>query len=1785
MNATTLIGLVGFQYLRTALGGDENTDGLARFLLDRLTRHQVAEICLHVLADPAMREQVEIKVPRHFGGGLGLPEEILTDDSMVFWRNNTEISKSAILLVNTNDDQGQSLGQVTPIGASELKSVCEYWVNIAARDLGLSQEHRDLWVAALQGLHLTKEVSLEKFAEYVAATHLNMLESGVSIKVALGWALPSLEIPRDSGCFDAIKPNNLGKAESWQKRFREVISKHACYLRKQMPTGRPIEREELRANFENVKDTIPEEKHGIVRAFVESQPGYGSDARALAELEWEKDNINSLFQGLKAKKVDLASATLDYFDSNYTDALTPEETQYLENLRKRKTKEPVEDDRQFYESHRRELEENPSLKAKWDKFIYGQPIECSDFLVGLLEAVERLFDRAGRPLGRKSLIIRTLKKTKKYWRDDLNTDMGLYFCTRYRGLEALTSPAVRWETDWLFEYDQFIEQERNKPKSKFKPNDSIARAATEIKFEVELRYRSAGEVKEEAVQVIWRGKPKAIGTELKADLERLSKYPTSINQVQRILVNRKGRLQGIALDDVTTFDAAFRQDRGSLISPYDSKADAAKVVTTKLTDAVQADRLSESDAEALSNVLEAFSNSYKEAIQAWIGEEGIASSRLLSQAATYQRLMNTLLHEARGDANRNALYSPILKIGCIEVTGGKPAAIIAPWHPLRMAAIAVKAQQFAGLLKYLLGAEEVDFGDPRLFFNDLKNEFAHPYYPEICVGYSGSEPKLLSTSDTVNDYSLMERPVKDAGEQATNENPSEATSILIGLTHRYLELLPHERTNLTLVLYNCDSTRLPQMVVSKLSGMEEEHDEVRCQVTLRHQDKKKLNRLYREMLEGFDADPDAYIASEMSQDYMAKLRIGVMADQAPMPDPKEGKPADIVFLQDVISRQADEAWLTLPREEKRPDILDHVPPRWGRKHPAEKGELKSTAYLVCPVQPDAEADYTEVIYCLVDGENTQSGARHIPARQITFQSQEARKIVEEVHRIGEWVVNYDSLLEKRQLVAQGVNVIRYNQSRADGHNLLVSSDASLNLLKVLVRRRLADLQLQLPESEMQELTERFIREANVVSGDIVLRAAKNGKYASELLGVVLSKALVAEEMGSKSPIGWYFLDDYASWLGQPEEQIADILAISPTAVNGRPVLKIIVSEAKYVTEAGLGEAQRKSQKQLRDTVARIESAIFGNPGRLDRDLWLSRISDLMLEGIELSSSSSVSLDEYRRLIRQGRMEIDLSGYSHVFISGPSDSTRGGEQNLIPKVERCYQEVFSRGQVRDLVLAFHKKQPLSKIREQLGDDRPWERSVPRPPAPRVSWIKGETADAAAPAPPDTSSTLQSEGEMEQVESGLTFRVENAEAGNATTQFTLPDDSGSSDFASGTGNSTDENMNTGLQNWIERNAIDTPQDSKAEAWLNEIVQKLKHALIGYDLQAMILGQRLTPNAALIRLRGSDRLKVGDLEKKRKELLTTHGLSVINVLGMPGEIVVSVARPERQAVSLAKVWAERKINSSSGINLSLVVGLKEVDGEILYLNLGSSFAGLQQHAPHTLIAGATGSGKSVLLRNLLLDICATNPPPLSRIYLIDPKAGVDYFLMEDLPHLSEGIIIEQERAIEVLQNLVIEMDQRYLRFREQRVNNLLAYNTKVVVEKRLPILWVVHDEFAEWMLVENYRDEVSAIVQRLGVKARAAGIHLIFAAQRPDATVLPVQLRDNLGNRLILKVESVGTSEICLGQKGAENLLGKGHVVARLSGETDLIYAQVPFISDEDAETLVKTIRDQHVPDAER
>lgn len=1760
MNAHELIGLIAAKIIKQASPlRDADDTTVARFLLDRLTREQVAEICRQILYDVVLQGNVEIKLPQKQYAQENLPESLLTDERTTYWRN-ASCDKPILILANNEDDQRQSLRELTSLGSKELKGQISLWIEVASSHLPLTDDAKKQWAKALQGLQQADDFTLEKFADYVVSIRNCIERDQFPIVDALGFALPALDIPRDTCYFQSLPEKSRTTTSKWQKMYQDAITKRACLLRKHLPNQQRIDDSDLRTQFDNVRDQINQDAHECIEDFIKAPDDWTPESAQLAQFEWDTDGISGLFTGLRTRKVDLATETIEFFENEDPSELTQDDQHYLENLSKRRKGEAGDEDTDFYDCHHLTLSKNRSLKAKWDRFVYGKPIECTDFIVGLLSCIERLVAQAGNAQKKVSFLVKTqYDKGRSKWLNALNNDVGLYFCTRYQGIDVLTDPWIEWDTSWLFRYDELLDSqlERTKEKGdKYTKYTSLSREATQLKFTVSLDYEMTGRKEKVVAQLIWKYTPTAIGMELHEDLRRLSGKPFLLTSVNREPVSKKGHLQEVALDDISTFEAAFRQDRGSLVSTSAKADDAAKIFNAKLQEAVKDGRVAQVGLLKIREAWNKFAEAYRRAIENFAGNEGIASESLLQQADEYNTLLTTLRKYAPGDQNRVDLWHPILGIGIVRVLGGRSTAIIAPWHPLRLFSLAVKARQFAHFARYIIKNPDVDFGDDRLFFFHLRNDMEHPYYPEVAIGFQGAQPKLLSLSDTVNDYSLMEIPLRDTLEQTTNENPHEASEKVREVVRRYLDLQPHKKSSMSIALFNCDSKGLPIAVVEKLASLYETKaaNEICCQIILRHQNTQKLSDLYEKMIESVEADPDAFITSESENDFMSRLRIGIMATDTENTNNSQEKKTDIVFLQDVISRQAQIVWIPTTHEYQAPSPLHHFPARWSRRHPTAHGDLRSIVYLVCPSQPTVGMTYLDTLHDVI-GEQTVPDKHFLPARQVSFQDEATQRIFQEVHQLGEWVVNYDDLLERRLLRHQNVTVIKYQQNRSQDRNLIISSTSSFQLLQVLVKQRLEKLNLP-GDLVIDQVAQKFIEEAKSISGDIVLRAARRGANASELIGLVLSQYLLYSEIQEDDLVGWFFLDDYANWLGQDEQQIADIMALVLEQHDDAQVLKIIISEAKYI-EGNVADARKTSQKQLKETVKRMQDALFKQPSRLDRDIWLARLSDLLIDGVVINPRQMLDLRLWGEMLRKGEILIEVRGYSHVFAPfADSSSMNEDTQIKISGIQACFQEIFDRKHVQNLVQNFARNKSALPVRERLGDHRPWQDQQWQFPTRDTFWIVEDSSAS------QQGLSATSEIEKTSVLSSVPQEAFFNEAMHPGGGVSLHQNHSAFSWTQVGNSASEKSTPVGILEEVDQ-------------WSKDTISTLQRALMSYNMQAKTLGSRLTPNALLIRLKGSDRLSVEDIEKKKSVLLTTHGLKIFNISAQPGEIVISIARDQRETVSLLDVWKRRELFSAPGeMNVCYVLGIKEMDGEILYLNLGKQLEGIASHAPHTLIAGSTGSGKSVLMQNLLLDICQTNSSQLAHIYLIDPKKGVDYQQLTDLPHLREGIITEQERAQEVLTSLVLQMDQRYDLLAKARVNNLADYNKKVASQDRLPMLWLVHDEFADWMLVSEYKEAVSTSVQRLGTKARAAGIHLIFAAQRPEASVLPPQLRDNLGNRLILRVESQGTSEIALGEKGAEKLLGRGHLAAKLSGE--VIFAQVPFLSLEEQAQVVEEIR---------
>ena len=224
-------------------------------------------------------------------------------------------------------------------------------------------------------------------------------------------------------------------------------------------------------------------------------------------------------------------------------------------------------------------------------------------------------------------------------------------------------------------------------------NRSVARAALQLKFTLELEVTSEdGDITKSTSQLLWRFNPNTVAAEFAPDWERLTQHPVVYCSAHREPISGKGRLQSVDLSNVKTFVAAFDKDRGSFVSAYRKENDIILQWTANLNAAFELNFLSEQDAAAVQSRFDAFVASYGRAIKAF-AEEGLSYS-WNEQEQAYRALLDELYDQAKGDKSRELLLKPIVQIGSVAVLGGRrPAVIVAPWHPLRLTAMYVKARR------------------------------------------------------------------------------------------------------------------------------------------------------------------------------------------------------------------------------------------------------------------------------------------------------------------------------------------------------------------------------------------------------------------------------------------------------------------------------------------------------------------------------------------------------------------------------------------------------------------------------------------------------------------------------------------------------------------------------------------------------------------------------------------------------------------------------------------------------------------------------------------------------------------------------------------------------------------------------------------------------------------------------------------------------------------------------------------------------------------------------------
>lgn len=1766
MTRDELIASVALSYIKSQL--NDEPEGTLRICMVGLEQSIVRAIALATYHDADTSAMVLTVIAPAFDKIGELPKHLLNDESITHWRHcRLPEGKRAVLFVASQDDlqrNDKSVEKITKIETDALRTLYYDWIDQA----GLTQAHLDKknrthLQAALKAANESGAVrTIEQFSEFMLKIACSMLTEGLTLPKAVDSALPALRLPSFAGQFDRIAGSKRAESSEWAKIFTRLQKSIRPLLYRENERGESID-ETLFENFKNVGDRLEQLEKSVIASFLKSDisaddwTDYQAD---LVDLNWR--SIYEVFEGLKrTDMLPLGQRTLQFFDDEFDDLLHSDHRILLQSSF---PKNPTDEFECFFQEYREHIARDKRLYNTWERYIYSNPQTFNDFFEGIVATLHRLRERIDDSrIIRKKIIVRIPRSREKSFWYSKNAKVVRYFAVRYRGIQGLFGEDVKFDFGKLSEFyfpnlDSDLENSR-----------SGSRDARTLKFEVEFDPEGV----KSRLMFIWEMPVNALATSMAADLVRIANenrertlLPTA--DIARQSISARGQIQNISLVDVNTVRDTLNGNDGVMVAPNSDHADRADYFIGALSDLSSV--LPENQIYAIRTAFVRFTESYGQAIRDWVSAngEGIVSKALLNQAEEFGELLRVLQENADNDRAREHLWKECLRIGTANVGSGSLAAIVLPWHPLRIAEIHIKAVQFAKTVRAVLSAGEPDIFRADLFFRQKQEELVSIYYPEVCVGFDGDGPHLLVLTETKFDYSLAEpaeRQESAGGDGTLDIEPTVAARTISAIGEQFLKLLPHEQNNFSVVLYNAESKALPGALANELSNKVQQENNLQCDLLLTHADPMRMRKIYEQQNAAVGDDSGSVMASEAARNFLSRLRVGFL-------EPKDGakgndRVSDLVALQDVIARKAKVVWKKAPVNREQ-NLLEHIPLRWSRRKPVSAVDNSTSVYLTAPVQPKLGQIYLNAIQTYLHGDNAQSG-NVIPAREVNFSNADVREVFEDAHEIGEWVVNFDELVDRRFLVNNGIDVIRHIHDRSIDRNITVSTTSKPRLLQTLLKERLDRIDPGIISTHGDEPILKFLEQATTLSGHVVMRAARYGHYANELLGVVLSMEMLKSTLHDCAlPIGWYFLDDYASWFGQNEEQIADIMAIAPRIEEGKPVLRIAISEAKFVSSNSYRAQAKKSAKQLEETISRLGRSLDPSYKRIDRGSWLHRLGDFIIEGmdpIDPNLSGGWDLHQWSDEVRQDNVPIILAGFSHVFVHDDNEFVDAGDSIPLRDMNHCHQQIFDSARVAAALRLFAagtaETEEVSKETNSV-----WAAALVSVTT-RTNADRAVIEDKSAPNKEDVADVpvVASETETGESYSELAAVPQNT-ANKSSKEQPVSIASSQPPYSS--------LPSLGISQWIGKPAAES--DEEAKKWLQDTVRVLQRALRSYEMTAELVGSRLTPNAALVRFRGSDNLTVQKVERRRQELFTSHAINVINVLAAPMEVIIMVGRPKRDVLHLKDLWRRREYPSSAPeSNTSLLLGARESDGELLYLNVGDEFAGLRPHGPHTLIAGETGSGKGVLVQCLLLDICATNSPKSAHIRMIDPKAGIDFPWLRRMPHHIGDLITTREKAVATLNELVEEMERRNLLLADAGVTKLANYNKKMAPSETLPRIWLFHDELADWMLDRDYRDAIEQNVSRLGVKARAAGINLVVITQRPDQDVLPMQLRANLTNRLVLKVADKRNSILVLDEPGAERLLGRGHLAAKLSGEAGLMFAQVPFAEEEEVFELARLI----------
>ena len=335
--------------------------------------------------------------------------------------------------------------------------------------------------------------------------------------------------------------------------------------------------------------------------------------------------------------------------------------------------------------------------------------------------------------------------------------------------------------------------------------------------------------------------------------------------------------------------------------------------------------------------------------------------------------------------------------------------------------------------------------------------------------------------------------------------------------------------------------------------------------------------------------------------------------------------------------------------------------------------------------------------------------------------------------------------------------------------------------------------------------------------------------------------------------------------------------------------------------------------------------------------------------------------------------------------------------------------------------------------------------------------------------------------------------------------------------------------------------------------------------FNISIQVINVMLGPVVTLFEILPAAGIKINTIINLADDISRSMGVGAVRIAQIYGTqyLGVEVPNEKRETINIKELLSNENFKNTSH-KIPLCIG-KDISGNIEVIDLSKT--------PHLLVAGTTGSGKSVFINTLLASILYKFSPEELRLILIDPKM-LELSVYNDIAHLLTPVVTEPKKAIITLKWVCKEMERRYALMNEENTRSLEGYNQKSI--EKLPFIVVFIDEMADLMMTGK---EVEHYVQRLAQMARACGIHLVMATQRPSVDIITGSIKANFPSRISFQVASKYDSRTVLGEIGAEQLLGNGDMLMSKNGGNIIRY-QSAFISDNEVNKLIKEIKKNRV-----